>query len=218
VGTSDGGLDQRVTLTAGGLPDPDGFKATLEDFVNTSGIATPEAFEDGARRVFSGQMGDGSTGYLVIRQAAAGAADVPVTAHMDTSLRVLEVLNLTCIDETNPEFGSDDIFTEFTVDGILRRAPAAGEVEFDCDEPSDEKPWALAAGGPLVTFVDKVGVTIQEADDISEDDPSRFELVPALGADEMVRDGRDHPLEWRFEDGTYRFSYILRKRENGPVK
>ncbi len=218
VGTSDGGLDQTVTLTAGGLPDADTFKATLEDFVNTSGIATPDALEDGPRRVFSGQMGDGSTGYLVIRQAGPTAANVPVTAHMDTSLRVLEVINLTCIDETNPEFGSDDIFTEFTVDGIKTRAPSGGEVEFDCDEPSDEKPWAWAVGSPTITFVDKVGVRILEDDDVSSNDPSQFRLVPALAADEMVRDGRDHPLEWSFEGGKYRFSYVLRKREYGPVK
>lgn len=218
LGTSDSGLDQTITLTADPLPDDGNFKATLEDFVNTSGIPAPEVLEDGARRVFSDQMGDGSTGYLVIRQAAPTATNVPVTAHLETSIRLLDVLNLICIDETNPEFGSDDIFTEFTVDGLVTRAPPAGEVEFDCDEPSDDKGWAGAVGMPTITFVEKVGVRILEDDDVTSNDPSQFQLVPSLGGDDMVRDGRANPLEWTFEDGKYQFTYLLRKRPNAPVK
>jgi hypothetical protein len=217
-GTSDSGIDQTVTLTASGLPEPSNFKATLEDFTNTSGIPAPVAFEDGKRRAFASQMGDGSSGYLVIKQAAPTAQDVPVTARLDTSLRLLDVLNLTCIDETNPEFGSDDIFTEFNVDGLVTRAPSSGEVEFDCDDSSDEKSWSGAVGKQTITFVDKVGVKILEEDDSSPDDPSRFQLLPTLGADEMMVDGRSRPLWWKFEGGEYRFTYTLRKRPNAPVK
>ncbi len=218
LGTSDSGIDQTITLTADGLPDPGNFTATLEDFVNTSGMPVPGAFEDGTRRVFAGPMGDGSSGYLVIKQGAPTANDVPVTAHLDTSIRLLDVVNLICIDETNPEFGSDDIFTEFTVDVLTTRAPSSGEVEFDCDDSSDEKGWAGAVGKPTITFVDKVGVKVLEEDDTSPNDPSRFQLVPSLAANEMMWDGRENPLWWKFEDGEYRFSFVLRKRPNAPVK
>jgi endonuclease/exonuclease/phosphatase family metal-dependent hydrolase len=218
IGTSDSGIDQTITLTAGGLPDPGNFKATLEDFTNTSGIATPVAFEDGTRRVFASQMGDGSTGYLVISQAAPTTNDVTVTAHLDTNLRLLDVFNLICIDETNPEFGSDDIFSEFVFDGLTMRAPSSGEVEFDCDDSSDEKGWAGAVGRPTITFVDKLGVKLLEEDDASANDPSRFQLVPALAGDDMMWDGRDNPLWWKFEGGEYRFTFLLRKRPNEPVK
>ncbi len=218
VGTSDSGIDQTITLTADGLPDPGTFKAGLEDFTNTSGIPAPGEFASGSRRVFAGPMGDGSSGYLVIRQAAPTANDVPVTAHLETSLRLLDVLNLTCLDETNPEFGSDDIFTEFTVDGLASRAPPSGDVEFDCDDSSDEQGWAGAVGKPTITFVDKTAVKVFEADDVSADDPSHLQLVPALGPDETQFDGREHPLAWSFEGGRYEFSFVLRKRPNAPVK
>jgi len=218
TGTADSGVDQTVTLTASGLPDPGGFEARLEDFLNTSGIPEPGVVEDGGTRSFAGPMGEGSSGFLVITQAAPGAADVPVKARMDTSIRLLDVLNLICIDETNPEFGSDDIFTRFTVDGIDTRAPAAGEIEFDCDDSADEKGWAVWVGKPTIAFVEDAAVRVVEEDDASANDPSRLRQVPALGPDEMVLDGRDKPLEWSFEDGEYRFTYMLRKRANAPVK
>jgi len=218
LGTSDSGIDQTITLTADGLPDGGNVQATLRDFTNTSGIPAPGPAEDGTRRVFSSQMGDGSTGYLVIAQDGPTASDVPVSALLDTSLRLLDVHNLICIDETNPEFGSDDIFTEFTVDGVTTRAPSGGEVEFDCDDSADEKGWAGQVGKPTLTFVDQAGVKVLEEDDSSPDDPSRLQLVPALGATEMIWDGRDKPLWWKFEDGEYRFTFVLRKRPNAPVK
>lgn len=218
TGAADSGVDQTVTLVADGLPDPGNFKATLEDFTNTSGILDPGVVEDGGRRTFESPMGEGSTGFVVIRQAAPTAVDVPVTARMDTSLRLLDVLNLICIDETNPEFGSDDIFTVFTADGIDTRAPAAGEVEFDCDEPADDKAWAPWLGKPTIAFVGSAGLRVIEGDDTSPNDATRFQEVPALGPDEMVRNGREKPLEWSFEDGEYQFTYMLRKRANAPVK
>ena len=218
VGTADSLVDQAITLTADGLPDPGNFKATLEDFSNTSGIPAPVVVEDGARRVFQGPMGEGSTGFLLVKQAAPTADDVPVTARLDTSLQLLDVLNLICIDETNPEFGSDDIFTEFTVDGVTSRAPGAGEIEFNCDDSSDEKSWAPWVGKPTLAYVNELGVKVLEEDDVSLNDPSRFAVVPPLGPDEMHRDGRDTPLWWKFEDGEYRFTFVLRKRPNAPVK
>ena len=57
-----------------------------------------------------------------------------------------------------------------------------------------------------------------EEDDTSPNDPSRFQLVPSLAANEMMWDGRENPLWWKFEDGEYRFSFVLRKRPNAPVK
>ena len=218
TGTSDSGLDQKITLMADKLPDPGNFKAAIEDFTNTNGMNPPDVFEDGGRRTFASQMGDGSGGYLVISQAAPTAVNVVVEAQMDTSLRLLDIVNLICIDETNPEFGSDDIYTEFMVDGITTRAPASGEVEFDCDEPRDEKNWVGAVGKPTITFVDKVGVKVLEDDDTSPNDPSRLQLLPTLGANEMAWDGRQQPLWWKFEDGEYRFTFVLRKRANAPVK
>ena len=106
----------------------------------------------------------------------------------------------------------------FTADGIDTRAPAAGEVEFDCDEPADDKAWAPWLGKPTIAFVGTAGLRVIEDDDTSPNDAARFQEVPALGLDEMVRNGREKPLEWSFEDGEYQFTYMLRKRANAPVK
>lgn len=57
-----------------------------------------------------------------------------------------------------------------------------------------------------------------EEDDTSANDPSRFNLVPALGVNNMVLDGLKNPLVWKFEDGEYRFTFKLWKRPNKPVK
>ncbi len=218
TGTSDSGVDQTITLTADGLPDPGNFKASVQSFVNTNGMGPPPAVQVGQRRGYISKMGDGSGGYLVIEQAAPTGDNVTVSALMDTSLRLLDVFNLLCEDETNPEFGSDDIYTTFTVDGMTTRTPSSGEVEFDCDEPQDEKPWAPFVGKPTIVFVEQVGIRVVEEDDASANDPSRFNLVPALGVNDMVLDGLKHPLVWKFEDGEYRFTFMLRKRPNKPVK
>lgn len=218
TGTSDGGIDQTVTLTADGLTDPNNQKATLQNFTNTSGIGQPVTQQAGSNRVFVSQMGDGSHGYLVIEQPAPGADQVKVGALMDTNIRFLDVLNLTCEDETNPEFGSDDIFTEFTVDGITTRYPGSGEVEFDCDEPRDEKQWAPVVGKQTITFINQMGMRVLEEDDVSPNDLSRFKVIPSLGPVNMFIDARTDPLIWNFEAGEYRFTFTLRKRKNEPVK
>jgi hypothetical protein len=101
---------------------------------------------------------------------------------------------------------------------VTTRAPSSGEVEFDCDEPCDEKPWASFVGKPTITFVEGVGIRVIEEDDTSADDPSRFNLVPALGVNDMVLNGLKNPLVWKFEDGEYRFTFRLRKRPNTRVK
>jgi hypothetical protein len=218
TGTSDSGVDQTIVLTADGLPDPTNFKSSLQSFVNTSGLPAPPAQATGGLRTYRSKMGDGSTGYLVIEQSMPTTVNVTVGALMDTSLRLLDVFNLICEDETNPELGSDDIYTSFTVDGVTTRAPSSGEVEFDCDEPRDEKSWAGAVGKPTVTFVEDVGIRVIEEDDSSANDPSRFKLVPHLAASDMMLDGIKNPLIWNFEGGQYRFTFMLRKRPNAPVK
>ena len=218
IGTSDSGVDQTIRLTAEGLPDPGNFKASLQGFVNTNGMGPPLQQQAGQSRSYVSKMGDGSSGYLVIEQAAPTNDNVTVSALMDTSLRLLDVFNLICEDETNPEFGSDDIYTTITVDGVTTRAPSSGEIEFDCDEPRDEKSWAPYVGKPTITFVESVGIRVIEEDDTSANDPSRFNLVPALGVNDMMLDGLKNPLVWKFEDGEYRFTFKLRKRPNTPVK
>jgi hypothetical protein len=101
---------------------------------------------------------------------------------------------------------------------VTTRAPSSGEVEFDRAEPRDEKPWTPLVGKQTITFVESVGIRVVEEDDTSANDPSRFNLVPVLGVNDMVLDGFESPLVWKFEGGEYRFTFRLRKRPNTPVK
>jgi len=218
IGLSDSGAHQTIRLEAAGLPDASNFKAGLDDFIDTDGSGPPPEQVLGTSRVLVGPMGPGSTGYLMIQQASPTANDVPVSASMQTSLRILELEALVCADETNPEFGSDDIFTQVTIDGVTKRFPAGGEVEFDCDNSQDAKSWQASFGPPVVTFVNQVGMRVIEEDDSNPNDPSRFNLVPALPAGQTVLDGKKQPLKWHFEDGSYFLNYVLRMRKNEPVK
>ena len=42
----------------------------------------------------------------------------PRTRRMETTVRNLELKALICEDETNPELGSDDIYTQLTIDSM----------------------------------------------------------------------------------------------------
>ena len=219
VGAADSGADQTVKLAAEGLPDPDNFKVTLEDFVNTNGNGPPPIEESGTSRKFTDKMGPGSTGYVVIRQASAGTGDVSVWAFMETTVRNLELKALICEDETNPELGSDDIYTELTIDSMNKRYPLGGTLEYDCDNSAAQKNWPGDFGFPArLTFVEHAGMKLVEDDDSSPDDPSRFNNFPDLTPGVTVIDGMMTPLIWRFEGGKYRLNYELRLRKNEPVK
>ena len=165
-------------------------------------------------------MGPGSTGFLVIRQAQATAENIVVSAQMDTNIRFVEFQELACEDETNPEFGSDEIFTDVTIDGTISRAPTAGEIEYDCDDNIDPENWAGTFGTESISFADSVGVTIIEEDDPGANDPSRFQPLPPLGPNETMREAltKEKAMRWQFEGGKYYLTYILRMRRNEPVK
>ena len=59
TGTADSGVDQTVTLTADGLPDPGNFKATLEDFSTPAAFPPPAWWRTAGRRTFEGPDGRG---------------------------------------------------------------------------------------------------------------------------------------------------------------
>jgi len=219
VGAADSGAYQTVKLAAEGLPDPDNFEATLEDFVNTNGSGPPPIEDSGTSRKFTDQMGPGSAGYIVIRQGSAGVADVPVWAFMETTVRNLELRALICEDETNPELGSDDIHAELTIDSTTKRYPLGGSLEYDCDDSASQKNWPGDFGYPAsLTFVAHAGMRVVEDDDSSPNDPSRFADFPELTPGVTVIDGMMAPLIWRFDGGKYRLNYELRLRKNEPVK
>ena len=215
TGQSDAGVAQTIEVAGLGLPAGPNYSASLVDFVNTGGqpALTVMAQANGLRR--KGPAGDGASGFVVLKQQAPGPASASVFAGFDTSLRILEVGNLVCADETNPELGSDDIYTRFEIDGSWSRQPSSGYKEFDCDNSRHSRNWGTYFTGGKITYVDAVKVRLSEEDDTSADDPSRQHAIPALAAIESFKKG---VLKWSFSDGRYELHYGVRKRANGPVK
>lgn len=214
VGQADSGQRQTITLTAE-LEEAPRVRASIVGFSNPSGGALTQAI-DGARTSFSGPVGDGAAGYMVVRQSSPGQDRTTIKATLATNLRLMAVHDLVCEDETNPEAGSDDIFTVFTVDGTSRRAPAGDdEVEFDCDDTPHPQAWAPKLGQKVLRYLDTVKVRVVEGDDASANDGGQVREVITLSGDRTFVEGR--VLDWRFDDGIYKLYYDLRMRPNAPV-
>jgi len=215
TGQSDAGVAQTIKLIGIGLPNTAAYGASLVDVVNTGGqpplstLGTPGMF------TASGRAGHGVGGFVVLKQIAPGANSVLVAAHFDTTFRLMDVGNLVCKDETNPEVGSDDMYTRFFIDGAAFRYPASGYKEFDCDNSRHSRDWSLQVGRKTIAYVDSLKIRLLELDDASADDASRERTVPSLAANETTRSGK---LNWSFSDGQYVFFYTVRKRPNEPVK
>lgn len=215
VGQSDTGANQQITLFGEAPADPN-FKTTLQQFADPT-EPEPGPFVDGVRTSFVGPMSEGATGYLVIEQASATPSDVRVVAGMDTSLRYLTPFDVVCRDETNPEFGSDEIFVHLKLDGIQLRNPPSGDREFDCDEPQHSRPWSQFSATPTFRFTQTAAAQVVEAD-VDPDDTAPFATFHVLGENETSFDGTKAPLTWTFDGGNYRMGYFVEKRLNEPVK
>jgi hypothetical protein len=213
VGKADSGERQTVTLV-GDVVAPGRVTAQMEDFDNTSGGAL-SASVSGSKVTYQGKVGDGSEGYLLIKQASQAAQPTRVTASLDTNMRFLTVHDLVCMNETEPQSGSDDIFTVFTVDGNAKRAPATDYKEFDCDDnrPHSQN-WVAEVGKRTLGFIDGVKVKVVEDDDISDNDNTRNKAIPKLPAG--VNKLTWQSLAWRFSGGRYKFFYDLQIRPDKP--
>ncbi len=213
VGQADSGAPQTLTITAS-IADEPRVGAKIEDYSDPLGGTLTEAAMTNIRS-YTGPIGDGGKGFLVIRQSSRAADATPVKAVLDTNLRFISFGQLICFDETNPELGSDEIFSRIRIDGNTKRVPGSGYAEFDCNNSQDAANWGgLLGGPPTKTFVDGVSAQLFEEDDVSDDDEARRMDVPNLANEELSRQDK---LRWTFEDGDYRLFYELRRRPNQPV-
>jgi hypothetical protein len=216
TGTATSGTAQIIALA---VRDVDGQRVDSElvDLELAPGSGQPQRAQSGSTQTHTLQAAHGSKGYLRVRQNAPrpGSVGTRITARYDSNLRYLTVGNLICNDETNPESGSDDIYTRFRIDGANRRAPAQGYVEFDCDEHNDPEVWWTRVGDKELRYLHDLSIRIVEDDDTSDNDESNRFSVPPLGQNQLVEpNGR---VEWTFDGGKYRFEYVLRRRRDGPV-
>lgn len=210
VGSASSGESQTLTFAPSGLGGE--VRGGLRNLDLTGDSGSPQTGADGSTTLLADS---GSEGYFHVRQSAPHPSqERKVGIEYTSNLRFLTVGSLVCRDETNPETGSDDMYTRFHVDGTVRRAPPVGDVSFDCNNSSDTEDWSIPLGDRELRFLDSVAVQLLELDDTSADDTShRFTIedVPA------GRSGYDGKLKWNFSDGRYEFQYRLDRYPNKPV-
>lgn len=213
-GAAGSGAPQTLTVTAG-IADASRVSVTLDELTDPLGSTSLSATAFLNTVELKGPVGAGGYGYLVARQSSPAPQRTSISATLSSNLRFLEVNRLICYDETNPELGSDDIFSEFRIDGIVGRAPASGDMEFDCDESRHPRDWrfALPPNG-RTAYVESAAVRVQEGDDASSDDESAFKAVEALAPGAM---NATAILKWNFDDGEYWLEHTVRRRPNEPV-
>lgn len=211
VGTAYSGKLQTIKVDAGLAAAP-----RVVSQITAFGGGDPLVKASGTNTdTYEGKVADGGKGFLVIKQSSAAAQSTIVTGKLDSNIRFLDVGNLICLNETNPETGSDDIFTRVNVDGTKWRAPATDFIEFDCDSHADTEAWANRVGYARIAFLDEFAMQIFEDDDVSANDSSNKKVAPALTSSELQR--MDDKLIWNFDGGKYRFNYNLYRRPPGTV-
>lgn len=210
VGDATSGKSQTVAFTTTGLGAQ--VKAKLMDLDLSNDSGTPKTNPDGSISILAGS---GSKGYLRIRQETPDPSqERTIRVAYASNLRFLTVGSLVCRDETNPELGSDDMFTRFTIDDEVRRAPAAGDKSFDCNNSSDTEDWSQILGEKELRYVDRLGVQLVEADDTSANDTSNRFFVDDVPP---KRSGYDGKIKWNFSEGRYEFQFRLDRYRNEPV-
>lgn len=210
VGTATSGKAQTVRFAPSGLGPQ--VRAELVALSLASGSGVPRTGAGGVIRL---RAASGSTGYLRIRQSQPDPdSERRIGVDYTSNLRHLTVNSLVCRDETNPELGSDDMYTRFHIDGSVRRAPPAASVAFDCNNSADTEDWSVMVGERVLRYIDRLGVQLREEDDVSDDDTSNRFYVQDVPAG---RSGYDGKLKWGFSDGRYEFQYRLDRYPNEPV-
>lgn len=115
---------------------------------------------------------------------------------------------LVCDDETNPEWGVDEIRMRARVDGAWRDA---GFSTFDCDDNAHHRGWGGQLG--VIRALDSVGIRVLEEDAFLSggDDESGVGAVDLIPMDSVVRAVEHHRLNWSFSGGDYHLAFDVGK-------
>jgi endonuclease/exonuclease/phosphatase family metal-dependent hydrolase len=144
--------------------------------------------------------------------AVDGAVHPTFTIEWRTNLAVLHslpgryVLQLVCVDETDPEWpGSDEIRVAVIVDGVRR-------MNFAQDEMDYRDPLSMESLGEI-RFLETVEVQIWESDDISSNSASPITITMDPAASQQLEQSTSRS----FAGGEYAFHYNLSRRLNHVV-
>jgi len=160
---------------------------------------------------------------------------------MKTGLGRSQPMYLICHDETNPEFGSDEIRLKVTIDDGVEPIwfPSFGYAEYDCDDSAMKMSLEDSRLGSI-RFVSTLKFELFE--DRESDDRNPFRIItplppnwpgtrlaePVAGEINFCKDYKDedfgralicrHNTEWvRFRDGHYQLKFNLSRRLNQSI-
>ena len=161
---------------------------------------------------------DGTTkqnGSFLIRVTRAHMTDsLQLLAGWQTNLSLLGGVavgavptELVCSDETNPEWGSDEIALEVNVDGMGWQQ--RGSRDFDCNEKDEHWPWDAELG--VIRFLESVEMRLVEADDGDDDVSPVKTLTLAKDIDLVAQPERRDERMFEWDGGEYHFNFFLDK-------
>jgi len=207
---ADSGAAQELAIFARA---PKGYDVSLRDAAQPNTvIPTAAAFISGRGHLLSLKLPGTRKMLLRIARDADKTKAATVTAGWNTDLRVVQVTRLVCEDETNGfagnEAGEDEISLTLTVDGKVRKTPAGGYSNFDCNSYADPQ----KGFGQTLRALGPVTAQLHEWDDGSPNDPSPVLSFPALPSTRLDDTGS---LRFEFEGGDYRLHYALRRGSSG---
>ncbi len=167
--------------------------------------------------LWEAHVAQGSPVFLVVKRTDPTWGDV-INVGWETNLTVLHGANgppgslqlrLFCLDETNPELGSDEIRLKMSVDGgPLTKVFAR---DYECNDGDVSYSVENAVG--TVRFLESVSFQVVEDDDTSSDDTSPIWSVATL--DPGQSETANAHLEWEFSGGHYRLEFNLGRTLNG---
>jgi endonuclease/exonuclease/phosphatase family metal-dependent hydrolase len=146
---------------------------------------------------------------VVIRENAPNFDVTDFRVGWETNLTILHGIHgglpaekpliLECIDETNPEIGSDSIEVQVEVDGKPFQTISNDKIgNFNDGDFAVLEFFFLPKG--MIFYVDKVAFKVIEGDTVSSDDQGTI-VIPNLERD---TDEKKHSFEVSFDGGTYR--------------
>jgi hypothetical protein len=192
--------------------DSDG-KASISK-VGGEALSSPAAFVE---QGMPGVAVDGFTAANEIIHLRVGRANVNTALSLNvgwrTNLMLLggseigpKAAKLVCKDETNPEFGEDEIELKINIDGT--GWVARGSASFDCNDQALARNWDSKLG--VIRFLDSVQFRTVETDD-NPDDVAPVDTETAKPLTTQFLEPEPHKIWWKWSGGEYELHYYTSK-------
>ena len=215
VDTADSGDAQRLRVFVDGQQIESNFVAEVRDPADSQ-QPHPDypAFDgQGDSLTVDSEIAQGSDGLFLVKRTNP-AYGTPLKLGWQTNLTYLHgttdgatgslELRLFCLDETNPELGSDEIRLQMSVDGAPFKT--VFDKEYECNDGDVSYPVESEVG--TVRFLDRVSFRVAE-----DDDYSLTSTVESLHPNDAGSTNRF--IEWSFLGGKYRLEFTVSRSLNG---